>query len=58
MKVVADYVHKKGMLYGVYTDRGAHTCVLHRDRPHPATILLRFRLRIGPPDLRGGSFRI
>ena len=27
MKAVADYVHSKGLLFGVYTDRGEHTCV-------------------------------
>jgi alpha-galactosidase len=27
MKAVADYVHGKGLLYGVYTDRGQKTCV-------------------------------
>ena len=27
MKAVADYVHGKGLLFGVYTDRGEHTCV-------------------------------
>ena len=25
-KVVADYVHSQGMLFGVYTDRGTETC--------------------------------
>ena len=27
LKAVADYVHSKGLLFGVYTDRGEHTCV-------------------------------
>ena len=27
MKPVADYVHSKGLLFGVYTDRGEKTCV-------------------------------
>ena len=27
MKAVADYVHGKGLLFGVYTDRGEQTCV-------------------------------
>ena len=27
MKKVADYVHSKGLLFGIYTDRGEKTCV-------------------------------
>lgn len=27
MKAVADYVHSKGLLFGLYTDRGTATCV-------------------------------
>ena len=27
MKAVADYVHSKGLLFGIYTDRGTATCV-------------------------------
>lgn len=27
MKEVADFVHSKGLLFGIYTDRGEHTCV-------------------------------
>ena len=27
MKAVADYVHSKGLLFGIYTDRGEQTCV-------------------------------
>jgi len=26
IKVVADYVHSKGLKFGIYTDRGNHTC--------------------------------
>ena len=27
MKSVVDYVHKKGLKFGIYTDRGTATCV-------------------------------
>ena len=27
MKAVADYVHQKGLKFGIYTDRGTATCV-------------------------------
>lgn len=27
MKPVVDYIHKRGLLFGIYTDRGNHTCV-------------------------------
>merc|ERR1740121_843530 len=27
MKAVADYVHSKGLKFGIYTDRGSYTCV-------------------------------
>ena len=27
MKAVADYIHSKGLLFGIYTDRGQRTCV-------------------------------